>query len=89
LNSFFRNLFAFGVLFPHMNREEALREHVADDLQESGVDCPACESTDFEVDVWGVGEGIRGEEVRAVAVCSSCGARLNVPVDDDVLDKVR
>ena len=71
-----------------MDREESLREHVRDDLRKRGVDCPACESTDFEVDVWGVGDGIRGEEVRAVAVCCSCSARLNVSVDDDVLDSI-
>jgi transcription elongation factor Elf1 len=72
-----------------MDRENALREHVRADLRDRGVDCPACASEEFEVDVWGVGDGIRGEEVRAVAVCSSCSARLNVPVDDDLLDEIR
>jgi len=72
-----------------MEPKEELRKAVRDDLHERGVTCPACDHDDLEVEVWGVGEGIRGEEVRAVAVCSSCGARLNVPVDDDVLDKVR
>jgi transcription elongation factor Elf1 len=71
-----------------MGPKEKLREVVREDLREKDFDCPACESTGFEVDVWGVGDGIRGKEVRAVAVCSSCSARLNVPVDDDMLDGV-
>ncbi|MDZ7687924.1 MAG: hypothetical protein U5J64_04230 [Halobacteriales archaeon] len=71
-----------------MDSEEALREHVADDLRERDVVCPACDCSEFEIDVWGVGDGIRGEEVRAVAVCSSCSARLNVPVDDGVFDEI-
>jgi transcription elongation factor Elf1 len=72
-----------------MVSEDDLRKHVRADLRDRDFDCPACASEDFEVDVWGVGDGIRGEEVRAVAVCSSCSARLNVPVDDDLLNEIR
>ncbi len=71
-----------------MNREESLRQHVRADMSERGVACPACDCSEFDVDVWGVGDGIRGEEVRAVAVCVSCSARLNVPVDDGVFDEI-
>jgi transcription elongation factor Elf1 len=72
-----------------MDPKEELRKAVHEDLTENDHDCPACDAEEFKVEVWGVGDGIRGEEIRAVAVCSSCGARLNVPVDDDVLDEVR
>jgi len=71
-----------------MDSEEALRKHVRDDLRDRDFDCPACDADEFEIEVWGVGDGIRGEEVRAVAVCSSCTARLNVPVDDGVFDEI-
>jgi len=66
--------------------EEDIRDAVHDDLSERGFDCPSCEATAFSVDVWGVGDGINGEEVRAAAVCDSCGARLNVPVDSEVVE---
>jgi len=71
-----------------MDPKEELRKAIHDDLTEKDHDCPQCASAEFEIDVWGVGDGIRGEEVRAVAVCSSCSARLNVPVDDDVFDEI-
>jgi transcription elongation factor Elf1 len=71
-----------------MDPKEELRKAVHEDLTEKDHDCPQCDSAEFEVDVWGVGDGIRGEEIRASAVCVSCGARLNVPVDDDLLDGI-
>lgn len=71
-----------------MDPKEELRETIHEDLEQNDHDCPHCDSEEFEVDVWGVGDGIRGEEVRAVAVCLSCSARLNVPVDDDLLDDI-
>ena len=71
-----------------MNPKEELREAVREDLEEKNFACPACDSDKFEIDVWGVGDGIRGEEVRASAVCVSCSARLNVPVDDGVFDEI-
>jgi hypothetical protein len=68
-----------------MAEKEEIREAVTDDLHERGVDCPGCGATSFEVDVWGVGDGIEGEEVRAAVICESCNARLNVPVDSELL----
>jgi transcription elongation factor Elf1 len=67
--------------------EDNLRSAVHDDLEERGFDCPSCADDEFSVDVWGVGDGINGEEVRAAAVCDSCGARLNVPVDSELVEK--
>jgi len=71
-----------------MDPKEELREAVRDDLTKKGFDCPQCGADEFDVEVWGVGDGIRGEEARAAAVCGSCGARLNVPVDSDLTEGV-
>jgi transcription elongation factor Elf1 len=71
-----------------MDPKEELREAVREDLTNNDFGCPQCDSKEFEVDVWGVGDGIRGEEARAAAVCGSCGARLNVPVDSDLTEGI-
>lgn len=70
-----------------MSAEEKIREAVAADLHRNGVECHGCGDNTFEVEVWGVGDGINGEEVRAAAICESCSARLNVPVDGDILEE--
>lgn len=71
-----------------MGKKEELRDAVHDDLTGRGFDCPQCGCEEFEVDVWGVGDGINGEEARAAAVCSSCSARLNVPVDSEIVGDI-
>jgi len=65
---------------------EELHEAVRADLDDRGFDCPNCGGDSFGVDVWGVGDGINGEEVRAAAVCRSCDARLNVRVDSELVE---
>jgi DNA-directed RNA polymerase subunit RPC12/RpoP len=67
--------------------EKAIREAVRDDIAARDIDCPGCGNASFDIDVWGVGDGINGEEVRAAVVCESCSARLNVPVDSDVVEE--
>ncbi|MFP4174830.1 MAG: hypothetical protein ACLFSW_03515 [Halobacteriales archaeon] len=67
--------------------ENEIRAAVHDDLADRGFDCPGCGGGEFEIDIWGVGDGINGEEVRAAAVCDACGARLNVRVDSEILDR--
>ena len=72
-----------------MNLESALEEAVVDDVERRGADCAACGCTDLEADVWGVGEGLNGEEARAAVVCVDCGARLNVRVTERLLEEAR
>lgn len=67
-----------------MGKKDRLRQAVHDDLTDRDFGCPQCGSEEFEVDVWGVGDGIKGEEARAAVVCDSCSARLNVPVDSEI-----
>ncbi|MCX2817798.1 MAG: transcription elongation factor Elf1 [Methanobacteriota archaeon] len=67
--------------------EDDIRSALHDDLEERGFGCPSCDSEIFEVDIWGVGDGVNGEEVRAAVVCESCSARLNVPVDSEIVNE--
>lgn len=72
-----------------MDLENALEEAVVADVERRGADCAACGCTDLEADVWGVGEGLNGEEARAAVVCTDCGARLNVRVTEKLLEEAR
>ncbi len=72
-----------------MDIAEALAEAVVDDVERRGADCAACGCTDLDVDVWGVGDGLNGEEARAAVVCTDCGARLNVRVTERLLEEAR
>jgi transcription elongation factor Elf1 len=71
-----------------MGKKDELRQAVLGDLTNRDFGCPQCGSEEFEVEVWGVGDGIRGEEARAAAVCDSCSARLNVPVDSEIVGDI-
>lgn len=72
-----------------MDLESALEEAVVADAERRGADCAACGCGELEADVWGVGEGLNGEEARAAVVCTDCGARLNVRVTEKLLEEAR
>ncbi len=62
-----------------------LEKEIKESLRSDDIDCSSCGSDSLEVEVWGVSEN----EPRAAAICKECGARLNIRVSREDIEKVR
>lgn len=56
-----------------MNNKKA-REAVRQKLEENKIECPVCNSKNFDIEVWDVGS----TEPRCAAICEECSSRMYI-----------